>query len=252
METPLISVEQHNKIRSFFPVRKHAKRLDDRKVISAIILVIRFGLPWRHIPEFYGNWRSIYSRFRRWSKAGIIARAFSRMAFEFSKNCIAMIDSTFSKAQRCASSLRSDGKTRELGRSRGGITTKIHLLCSAEGKPLDFFLTGGQTHDIKAAPILVKRNDINTIIGDKAYGSKSLRKLLAERDIKACIPPKKNKKVKDEYDKKLYEKRHVIENMFSRLKDWKGIAFRGNRCAYSFHAFVSMALIFIFLNADRT
>ncbi len=69
-----------------------------------------------------------------------------------------MIESTFAKAHRTASSLAFDGQARELGKSHGGITSKIHLLCNNESKPIDFIITGGQVHDIKIAPKLVSRN----------------------------------------------------------------------------------------------
>lgn len=251
METPLISKRQFNKIRRLFPARKQANRLDDRKVISAIIFVIRYGIPWRQIPDFYGKWASIYSRFNRWSKAGIIQKMFDAFAHKLPKRCNAMIDSTFSKAQRTASSMRSDGNNRQLGRSRGGITTKIHLLCNSDGKPMDFCLTPGQVSDIKTAPILTDRNKMQCLIADKAYSSKAYRRRLADQHIKACIPPKSNEKNPTPYDAKLYKTRHIIENMFSKLKDWQGVAFRGNRCAHSFHSFVAIALIFIFFNANR-
>ncbi len=156
METPLISKRQFNRIRKFIPVKKHSKRLDDLKIISAILLVIRFGLAWRQIPEFYGKWYSIYSRFRRWSKAGIMERIFREFTSKLPKRCTAMIDSTFCKAQRCASSMRADNEPRQLGRSKGGITTKIHLLCTSDGKPMDFLITGGNVSDIKVAPELTR------------------------------------------------------------------------------------------------
>ncbi len=108
-QTPLISKKQFNKIRHLFPARKQRKRLDDRKVISAILLVIRYGLPWRYIPDFYGKWSSIYSRFIRWSRAGIIQKIFYALAHKLPKRCKAMIDSAFCKAQRSACCIRSDG-----------------------------------------------------------------------------------------------------------------------------------------------
>ncbi len=183
METPLISKRQFNKIRKFIPAKKHAKRLDDLKVISAMLLVIRFGLAWRQIPEFYGKWYSIYSRFRRWSTVGIIEKIFHEFAGKLPKRCTAMIDSTFCKAQRSASSMRADHKPRQLGRSRRGITTKIHLLCTSDGKPLDFLITGGNVSDIKAAPELTGRNQMKVLVADKAYGSKGYRTELALKRI---------------------------------------------------------------------
>lgn len=251
METPLISKRQFNKIRRILPSRKHKKRLDDRLVISAILLVVKHGLPWRYIPEFYGNWKSIYSKFRRWSKAGIIQQIFESFAGKLPKRCVAMIDSTFAKASRTASSMKADDEPRELGRSRGGITTKIHLLCNEQGLPMDFLLSAGNVSDVKIAPTLVARNKMKTLLADKAYDSNSFRKQLKEQHIAACIPAKSNRKVPIEHDKELYKKRHTIENMFGRIKDMLGIAFRTNRCAHTFHSFVSLALITLFLNADR-
>ncbi len=78
-------------------VKKHSKRLDDLKIISAILLVIRFGLAWRQIPEFYGKWYSIYSRFRRWSKAGIIEKIFREFARNFPNGALPCLIPPFAK-----------------------------------------------------------------------------------------------------------------------------------------------------------
>ena len=158
-----------------------------------------------------------------------------------------MIDSTYVKAQRTASSLRSDGLPRALGRSKGGITTKIHLLCDEQGRPKDFIISAGQIADIKIAPQLVKRNKMSCLLADRAYDVNALRNDLERRHIRACIPPKSNRKIQIQHDPLLYRKRHVIENMFSRLKDWKGIAFRSNRCAYMYQSSVTLAPIILFL-----
>ena len=247
METPLISKRQFNRIRKFLPARKHKNSLDDRVVISAILYIARHGLAWRQLPEFYGNWASIYSKFRRWSKAGIIKNIFEELAAKLPKRSLAMVDSTYVKAQRTASSFRSDGRSRELGRSRGGITTKIHLLCNEHGRPMDFTLTGGEVADIKIAPLLVARNKMKWLLADKAYDSDAFRAQLKQQRISVCIPAKSNRKIPVKHDRTMYKKRHKIENMFGRLKDWKGIAFRSNRCAHTFHSFVALALIALFL-----
>ncbi len=251
METPLISKRQFNKFRKHFPPRHGRPRKDDRTVPSGIIWVIKYGCPWRHVPEFYGKWTTIYSRFKRWSKQGIFHRILHFLSKKLKKKCIAMIESTFAKAHRTASSLAFDGQARELGKSHGGITSKIHLLCNNESKPIDFIITGGQVHDIKIAPKLVSRNKMKYLVADKAYGSKSFRAQLHGQRIKDCISPKSNEKDPAQYDKKLYEQRHIIENMFAKIKDWKGIAFRSNGCAYTYKSFVAITLVSIFFNAYR-
>lgn len=72
-----------------------------------------------------------------------LSQNFSVLAAKPGKRTIVMIDFTFSKAHRTACSMKSDGQPREIGKSKGGLITKIHLIANIEGKPLDFRLTGG-------------------------------------------------------------------------------------------------------------
>ena len=114
-------------------------------------------------------------------------------------------------------------------------------------KPIDFILSTGQVSDIKIAPQLVARNKMKELLADKAYDSDRFHNLLASRHITACIPTKSKRKYPAPHDTKLYRKWHKIENMFARLKDWKGIAFRSNRYAHTFHSFVALAITCLFL-----
>lgn len=159
-----------------------------------------------------------------------------------------MIDSTFSKAHRIACSLKADGKPREIGKSKGGYTTKIHMLANIEGKPLDFALTGGEVNDSKEGSRLIAANlgVMKGLLADKAYDTNEIRYMLANNRIKICIPPKSNRKFQYPYDKELYRKRAKIENMFGKLKDWLAIALRRCRCAHIFDSYVCVALIMTF------
>ena len=85
------------------------------------------------------------------------------------------------------------------------------------------------------------------LLADKAYDSNKIRALLSSNKVDACIPPKANRKEDIPYDKELYKKRHVIENMFGRLKDWRGVAMRYCRCAHTYRSFVCIAFSVIFL-----
>lgn len=246
METPLIERKKFNRIRRHLPPQKSRRRVNDLYVISAIIWVIHTGSAWRQIPEFYGKWTTIYSRFKRWSKLGIFEKIFRIFAKRVNKKCHAMLDSTYVKAHRTSASMACSESKRNIGRSHGGLTTKIHLLCNEYGLPIDFLITGGEVHDVKPAPELVARNKMIGLIADKAYSSKKLRALLAYLGRKVCIPVKSNAKIKIPHDRKLYKKRHLIENMFARIKDLKGLALRTNRCAHTFASFVSLALIYLF------
>jgi transposase len=86
----------------------------------------------------------------------------------------------------------------------------------------------------------------STLIGDRGYDSDYFRTALQERQIKPCIPPTKNRKQPIDYDKALYKQRHKIENLFARLKDWRRIAMRYDRCAHTFFSAVCLAATVLF------
>jgi transposase len=82
-------------------------------------------------------------------------------------------------------------------------------------------------------------------IGDKGYDSDEFRDALQARKIKACIPPRSNRTAPSSYSKKLYNQRHKIENMFAKLKDWRRIATRYDRCAHTFMSAICIAATII-------
>ncbi len=86
----------------------------------------------------------------------------------------------------------------------------------------------------------------DVLIADKGYDSNWFRQALADLDIKPCIPGRLNRKEPVEYDKDLYKQRNLIERMFGRLKDWRRIATRYDRCAHTFMSAICIAAIVIF------
>ena len=102
------------------------------------------------VPDCYGHWRSIHMRFKEWSRKGIWQRLFESM-LEADDEAV-MIDATIVRAHACSAGYKKDSATQEeLGRSKGGFTTKIHALVDALGNPLKFILTPGQRNDITQA-----------------------------------------------------------------------------------------------------
>ena len=249
MVTPILAKKHFTRIEHLLPIPRRPRKYDARLVLSGIIFVNRNGIPWRHLPEIYGNWQAVYATFMRWSKAGVFDAIFKKLNEKLGKKNIVMLDSTVTKAHRTAASLKADKKPRAIGRSRGGLTTKIHLLCTADRRPVDFVLSEGQAGDAKIAPELISNNFkyMKYLLADKAYDSNKIRALLSSNKVDACIPPKANRKEDIPYDKELYKKRHVIENMFGRLKDWRGVAMRYCRCAHTYRSFVCIAFSVIFL-----
>lgn len=248
MEILFISKKLFNRFKKFLPVPGNAEKIDRRTVLSCAIWVIEGGRSWSDIPEKYGNFDTIRKRFSRWSKSGRFRTVFFSLAGKAKKKSEAMIDSTVVKAHRTAASLKSDGKPREIGRSVGGLTTKIHFLATTGKIPLDFTLTGGQVSDSKEGEKLIRKNvsRFKTLLGDKAYDTDKIRDFLKEERKEACIPPKCNRKNPVPYDTVMYKRRSVIENMFGRLKDWRGIATRYCRSAHIYDSFVCVALVTIF------
>jgi transposase len=84
------------------------------------------------------------------------------------------------------------------------------------------------------------------LIGDKGYDSDELRQALKAKRIKACIPPRSNRKVKHAFSKTMYKQRHKIECMFGKLKDWRRLATRYYRCAHIYFSAFCIAAAFIF------
>ncbi len=244
-----LNEEQMNRICPYFPKERGIKRANDRKVQSGIVYVIRNGLRWCDAPTDYGPHKTLYNRFVRWSKTGVFERIFEKLASPDAQSTnVLMIDATHLKAHRTASSLKKRGdEPRLIGCTRGGMNTKLHTLCDGQGRPVRMHLTEGQCSDFKGADILLENlPNAKTLIGDRGYDSDKIRNTLAEQKITACIPPKKNRKTPIEYNKTLYKKRHLIENLFAKLKDWRRIATRYDRCAHTFRSAVYIAATVIF------
>ena len=105
----LLSEAQMRRIEPFFPLSHGVPRVDDRRVISGIIFVLKNGLRWRDAPAAYGPHKTIYNRFIRWSRLGVFNRIFAELAAKAGKPDRLMIDATHLKAHRTAASLLKKG-----------------------------------------------------------------------------------------------------------------------------------------------
>ena len=139
------------------------------------------------------------------------------------------------------------GGARHIGRTRGGLNSKLHAACDGQGRPIALLLTEGQRSDHHGAallqPILPQAREL---LGDRGYDSTWFRTALEERGIAPCIPSTRSRKQALPYDRTLYRQRHRIENMFGRLKDWRRIATRYDRCAHTFFSAICVAASVIF------
>ena len=138
-----------------------------------------------------------------------------------------------------------------IGRSSGGLTTKIHATCDALGNPAGFHLSPGQAHDLQGADVLLEAllDQIKALLADKAYAARArLLDRLKEHKVEAVIPPKSNRKQPWEFDRDKYRWRHLIENFFAKLKQYRGIATRYDKRACAFLGAIHWVAAVIWLN----
>ena len=175
-------------------------------------------------------------------------KVFKHLA-EDADNEYEMIDSTIVRAHQHSAGAKKNEGGQAIGRSRGGLSTKIHALVDALGNPTQFVLTGGQVHDLDGADILVPQLESDALLADKAYDAEDrVLAPLAKAGKKAVIPQKKNRKKHRSYDKSLYQARHLIENFFAKLKQYRAIATRYDKLAQNFLSGIYLAAAIIWLN----
>lgn len=127
------------------------------------------------------------------------------------------------------------------------MNTKLHVVCDSDGRPIRTLLTAGTISDYGgAAYLLPTLPSTRMLLADRGYDAGWIRSFLKKRGCTPCIPSRKNAKSQEYYDKKQYRQRHKIEHMFSRLKDWRRIATRYDRCAHTFLSAIHLAAIVIF------
>ena len=137
-----------------------------------------------------------------------------------------------------------------MGRSRGGLTTKIHAVVDAEGRPVVLDLSAGQAHDGKAAERLLDLlGKGNILLADKAYDSNAIRDMAGKRGAWANIPARSNRKGTFAFSKWLYRQRNLVERFFSKLKQFRGIATRYDKNPLNFLAAVKLASTRIWLRS---
>ena len=127
------------------------------------------------------------------------------------------------------------------------MNSKLHVVSDAQGRPIRMYLSAGQTSDyMGAAALLSSLPKGKTLLADRGYDANWFRNALINRGIQPCIPSSKNRLVQIPHDTVLYQKRHRIENMFARIKDWRRIATRYDRCPDLFLSACALAAIVLF------
>lgn len=246
-----ITNEEWERIKDLLPSERTGQRgrpsKDNRTILNGILWLLKSGAQWRLVPECYGKRSTIYDRFASWRDKGVLEDLFQALAQDADKETIS-IDSTSIKVHQ----ISNGGKPKEektVGRSRGGLNTKIHTLVDALGNPLRFLLSPGSDHDAVHAERLIEGIDLSgsTMLKDKAYGAERFRECLTLMGGDYAIPPKSNAKDPWSIDYHLYKERHLIECFFQKLKWCRRIFTRYDKLDESFLAFVYLGAILLLL-----
>ncbi|WP_210431002.1 IS5 family transposase [Streptomyces physcomitrii] len=262
---------------------------DHRIVVNGILFRVRTGVPWRDLPKRYGSWKTVYERHRRWSADGTWDRilqavqADTDLAGRIDWSMVG-VDSTSCRAHQHAAGARKarpripkkrmtprhHRPDEGLGRSRGGLTCKIHLAGEGGCRPMALLLTPGQWGD---APQMVEvlgrirvprplggrpRTRPDHVSGDKAYSSRRNRRYLRRRHIRHTIPEPKDQRANRRrkgreggrptgFEHDHYRRRNEVERTINRLKNSRAVATRYDKRAYVFHGTVTAAAIRLWL-----
>jgi transposase len=140
-----------------------------------------------------------------------------------------------------------------MGRSRGGLTTKIHALVDANGLPIALKLTAGQAHDGRsAADMYATLGAGDVLLADRAYDADALRIEMAARGVWANIPPMPNRKRRPIFSAFLYRYRNLVERFYNKLKQFRAIATRYDKRDDNFLASIQLASIRIWLRHNES
>lgn len=218
-----------------------------RMIVEGMLYRMRVGCPWRDLPSIFGFWNSVYQQFNRWSLKNKLMKIFKTLIVDPDLEW-EFVDGSIVKAHQHSTGAASD-QNEAIGKSVAGNTTKIHMAVDAHGFPIDFEITGGEVHDVKIAPeFFSKLPFADYMIADKGYDSEELRDLIRLKSSVPVIPRKSNSKTgNDDMDWGLYRYRHLVENIFARLKHFRAIATRYDKLKRNYASMVALACSYLWL-----
>ena len=247
MARRMLSDEHWSKLREIMRQHRIYLKQKSRLTVEGILYRMRVGCPWRDLPQEFGKWGSIYQVFNRWSDKGKLLDIFNNLVHQPDTEW-EFIDGSIVKAHQHSAGAAIE-ENQAIGSSRGGNTTKIHMAVDSYGLPIHFQITGGEVHDNKmAGELILQLPKADYVIADKGYDCEETRKLIRETGAQPIIPRKKNSVVgNDDIDWCLYKYRHLVENVFARLKHFRAIATRYDKLKRNFESMLALACGFMWL-----
>ncbi len=236
-------------IKPFLPNKpRGVPRVTDRRVLNGIFWVLRSGAPWRDLPETFGPYTTCYNRFARWGRAGVWDQIMDALA-AMHDAAVQMIDTSIVRVHQHGAYIAGNNQ-QHMGRSRGGLTTKIHAVVDTNGLPVQIGLTPGETHDNQLCSVLLSELRPQTmLLADRGYDADWIRAFASDQGAWANIPPKRNRKEAICFSPYLYRARNLVERFFNKIKQCRRIATRYDKLAANYLAFIKLASIRIWLHA---
>jgi transposase len=140
-----------------------------------------------------------------------------------------------------------------MGRSRGGLTSKIHAVVDSNGLPIRLALMPGETHDNRLCSALLSALLPQTmLLANRGYDADWIRELARQQGAWANIPPKRNRNDPICFSPYLYRARNLIERIFNKIKQYRRVATRSDKLAANYLAFIKIASIRVWLRANES
>ena len=165
---------------------------------------------------------------------------------------VQMIDTSIVRVHQHGACIAGNNQ-QHMGRSRGGLTTKIHVVVDTNGLPVQIGLTPGETHDNQLCSVLLSELRPQTmLLADRGYDADWIRAFASDQGACANIPPKRNRKETICFSPYLYRARNLVERFFNKIKQCRRIATRYDKLAANYLAFIKLASIRIWLHAYKS
>ncbi|NEB75985.1 IS5 family transposase [Streptomyces sp. SID14478] len=250
-----------------------------RRTLEAIAWKYRTCSPWRDLSRELGPFQTAHKRLIRWAVDGtwerVLAAVLAVADADDDVGWTVSVDSIVCRAHQHSAGARKKGASdpsepedHALGRSRGGLSTKVHLASDSRARPLSIHITAGQAGDAPAfeavvAGLRIPRSGLGrprtrpaVVLADRAYSSRTIRGHLRRRGIRAVIPQPADQighrlgrgragGGPPGFDIETYKVRNTVERCIARLKQWRGLAMRTDKLAIAYQAALHLAAILI-------
>ena len=255
-----MNLEQLSAVFDMFDPPKRARKLDNKTALSCLLFVVETGIAWNRVPVKDFSSSAVYKRLRLWVHRGVVKSVWHHLLSLYAQDRLREEPGWFKTLFIDSTMIKNLGGTEVVGRNptdRGRLGSKVSVVCDNDRVPLGCVLYPANRNDCKtveetlasiACPL--KDDDRRTLhlVGDKAYGTKEIAAFLKSRSMRLVAESKKNARVPRKLtgaDKAKLKKRHKIENLFCRLKQFKRIRHRMDALASVFEAQIHMAFCFL-------